>query len=177
MFLLGTKPANASSVTRRVLSLTSWIQSASGYCLAPLYQLGLHLLLRAWTLKSFPAGQHPPRHKSAGLGVSGWPKPHLLGHSYSKHSKSPIDCVWGKASTSLTLERSVGEVQCRKSVRRPEAGLAQPGIDLSLASLATCTAWGCAKYLLLCGTVPVCCWLLLGCNHTSPQAYSVCLRS
>lgn len=32
---------------------------------------------------------------------------------------------------------------------RPKAGLAQPGIDLVLASLATCTAWCCAKCLLL----------------------------
>lgn len=97
----GTIPENTSSVTCRTLSLTSWIQSAYGYHLALLYQLGLHLLLRAQTLKSFPAGQHPPRHKSAELGVSGWPKTHLLGHSNSKNSKRLMSCVRGKASAIL----------------------------------------------------------------------------
>lgn len=66
-----------------------------------LYQLGLHLLLRAWTLKSFPAGQHPPRHESAELGISGRLKSHLLEHSNSKHSKSLLSCVRGKASAIL----------------------------------------------------------------------------
>lgn len=94
----GTKPANASSVTCRALSLTSWIQSACGYFSLSAW---LHLLLRAWTLKSFSAGQHPPRHESAELGISGWPKSHLLEHSSSKHSKSLLGFVRGKASAIL----------------------------------------------------------------------------